>query len=63
MDEDRAAQCAQASALLTLEEVPAFVLEQPADAKSGSDEEGLDDVMDERARRRLSRASTASEVR
>jgi hypothetical protein len=39
------------------------VLEQPAATKAGSEEEGLDDVMDERARRRLSRTSTAPEVR
>ncbi|CAL8470241.1 g9783 [Coccomyxa elongata] len=47
--------------LMTLDEVPKFVLEPGSGAKSGtvSDEEGLDDIMDPRQRRRMLRNSLA----
>lgn len=52
--------------LMTLDEVPKFVLVPGSGAKSGtvSDEEGLDDIMDPRQRRRMLRNTVVqSEVR
>ena len=52
--------------LMILDEVPKFVLEPGSGAKSGtvSDEEGLDDIMDPRQRRRMLRNTVVqSEVR
>ncbi len=65
MDREKRSLGSKAAQLMTLDEVPKFVFEQTSEAKSGtaSDEEGLDDIMDPRQRRRLLRKSVAqSEV-
>lgn len=65
MDRERRGLTGPGSGLMRLEEVPSFVLERQADTKSGtaSEEDGLDDVIDERQRRRLMRTALAqSEV-
>ncbi len=66
MDREKRSLGNTSAHLMTLDEVPKFVLEPVSGAKSGtvSDEEGLDDIMDPRQRRRMLRKSLAqSEVR
>lgn len=66
MDREKRSLGSTSAHLMTLDEVPKFVLEPGSGAKSGtvSDEEGLDDIMDPRQRRRMLRNSLAqSEVR
>lgn len=65
MDREKSSLGGKSAQLMTLDEVPKFVFEQSSQAKSAtvSDEEGLDDIMDARQRRRLLRKSHAqSEV-
>jgi hypothetical protein len=65
MDREKRSLGGKSAHLMTLDEVPKFVFELSTQAKSAtvSDEEGLDDIMDARQRRRLLRKShTQSEV-
>ncbi|BDA44270.1 probable ATP-dependent DNA helicase CHR12 [Coccomyxa sp. Obi] len=61
MDREKRSLGNNSAHLMTLDEVPKFVLEPGSGAKSGtvSDEEGLDDIMDPRQRRRMLRNSLA----
>jgi hypothetical protein len=60
MDRERRAQVRRGSSLMMLDEVPKFVLERCSEEKSGAlseEEGGLDDIMDPRQRRRLTRGA------